>query len=488
MGRSTCGRLTAKDHTGTYRIPVLRGEVDTEITLHSKVEETVARDLESWLGNLYLEARRLPRETYKVEGLLKHQISGICRGMIRDFAHSFTLQARGGGQEEGGAPVTSCFFCTQGGHHKKDHDVEYDHVNKLLNLGSLDPKGETRQLARPAASQPPHPLCMDSTLNTRALEGAGGGGGGSGRGGGGEKSWRGALRGREQVHQGLKEDLLGSDEKGAPARATSSAWVHGNDGDSSGVHDEERLRRRRLKGRNTVGDIEEGTTRMGEGPGVGAGGEGSSRSSSGSSSSSANGTSGKEEEEEEEEEEEGGGWSDEDMARGPVFNFEPLGEAAGMTDATAGMASTSGGGLRTHGGLRRRGEGARWDDTGLGLRSGVGSRGGLPGWRGNGGGSNEGWWPQLTSPEEMKLFRYAVASEPGKDVIPGPGAVIRQKIRYLRQEILADLRPRNYQSLECWLVAFLWASALWMRMYLHFVGQWALLTASGVPVFGFSVR
>lgn len=46
---------------GSYRIPMLRGEPNPNIGLHQGLEMLIAEDLESWLGNLYLDTRHLTR-------------------------------------------------------------------------------------------------------------------------------------------------------------------------------------------------------------------------------------------------------------------------------------------------------------------------------------------------------------------------------------------------------------------------------------------
>ena len=44
-----------------YKSPFLRGDMDTSIDKHEKIEELMADDLENWLCNLYFEVVKLPR-------------------------------------------------------------------------------------------------------------------------------------------------------------------------------------------------------------------------------------------------------------------------------------------------------------------------------------------------------------------------------------------------------------------------------------------
>ena len=56
----------------------------------------------------------------------------------------------------------------------------------------------------------------------------------------------------------------------------------------------------------------------------------------------------------------------------------------------------------------------------------------------------------------------------------------------LEQEVFMDLHPRDWRILDFWLGVILVISALWMRMYLHFLGQWGYLKWLNVPVYGFT--
>lgn len=80
---------------GSFRIPLLRGEPNPNIDLHESLEKLVAADLETWLGNLYLDVRHLPREA-RLDGV------GV----------------------DGGSSI--------GG---EGYDIEYDHVRKVVRLG-----------------------------------------------------------------------------------------------------------------------------------------------------------------------------------------------------------------------------------------------------------------------------------------------------------------------------------------------------------------
>ena len=75
---------------GRFRLPFLRGPFDRGIKKYDDVEKRYASDLSLWLSNLYIDIRHLPREIHE----------------------NGSQSARG------------------------EFDIEYDHVNSVLNLGS----------------------------------------------------------------------------------------------------------------------------------------------------------------------------------------------------------------------------------------------------------------------------------------------------------------------------------------------------------------
>lgn len=44
-----------------YKCPMLRGQMDADISKHEKIEELMASDLDHWLCNLYFHVIKLPR-------------------------------------------------------------------------------------------------------------------------------------------------------------------------------------------------------------------------------------------------------------------------------------------------------------------------------------------------------------------------------------------------------------------------------------------
>ncbi|OQS06315.1 hypothetical protein THRCLA_01644 [Thraustotheca clavata] len=62
---------------------------------------------------------------------------------------------------------------------------------------------------------------------------------------------------------------------------------------------------------------------------------------------------------------------------------------------------------------------------------------------------------------------------------------VYRKLRYLRQELFADLGFKKSGTLSFWLMICLLLVALWLRIYVHYLGQWLYLRSSNVPVFAF---
>ncbi|KAA0171596.1 hypothetical protein FNF28_00529 [Cafeteria roenbergensis] len=74
---------------GRFRLPLLRGEVDLEVDQYVKMERRWGLDLDAWLGNLYVEVTRLPRDQVGEGGSLVGEydvevaytaVPGVARG------------------------------------------------------------------------------------------------------------------------------------------------------------------------------------------------------------------------------------------------------------------------------------------------------------------------------------------------------------------------------------------------------------------------
>lgn len=84
--------------------------------------------------------------------------------------------------------------------------------------------------------------------------------------------------------------------------------------------------------------------------------------------------------------------------------------------------------------------------------------------------------------------RCSPAKKTGTDAPPTPAHIIAHKLRYIQQEVLLDMHPRGWRVVEYWLAVMVFVGALWLRVYIHALGQWAMLYALRVPVFSFQVR
>jgi len=58
---------------GKFRLPMLRGALNPVFDRHAQLERRITKSLESWVGNLYLEVRHLPRQTLDASGVLRDE-------------------------------------------------------------------------------------------------------------------------------------------------------------------------------------------------------------------------------------------------------------------------------------------------------------------------------------------------------------------------------------------------------------------------------
>lgn len=61
-----------------------------------------------------------------------------------------------------------------------------------------------------------------------------------------------------------------------------------------------------------------------------------------------------------------------------------------------------------------------------------------------------------------------------------------RKLRFLRHELVADLSFGSALTFDFWLQLALLLVALWLRIYLHYLGQWFYLRILRIPVYAFT--
>ena len=107
-------------------------------------------------------------------------------------------------------------------------------------------------------------------------------------------------------------------------------------------------------------------------------------------------------------------------------------------------------------------------------RGGAASPSAAPPAGGGGGGSGGG-------------YGYAVLRQEGRGLTGARVTEGVRKLRYLHSELLADLHPGSARTFEFWVQLVLLVAALWLRVYLHYLGQYLFLKSLRVPVFSYDV-
>jgi hypothetical protein len=86
----------------------------------------------------------------------------------------------------------------------------------------------------------------------------------------------------------------------------------------------------------------------------------------------------------------------------------------------------------------------------------------------------------------LSSFSYSLNKQEGKGL---RGARVKEslrKLRFLRHEMVADLNPGSVTSFDFWIQLVLLLVALWLRIYIHYLGQWLYLRSLRIPVYDFT--
>ena len=143
---------------------------------------------------------------------------------------------------------------------------------------------------------------------------------------------------------------------------------------------------------------------------------------------------------------------------------------------------------------RTQADGSRFDSASIPpplnhkkVRSGAGS--------GGGGvrslldrGTSSDWASPLTEQRHYDEFSMSLAPDPGQQKKLLPNAIVKTKLTFLYYEAFGDLLPSKFGTFDWYITSVCFLLAFWLRMYVHYIGQYLFLQAVKTPVYSFEVR
>ncbi|ETV88563.1 hypothetical protein H257_00125 [Aphanomyces astaci] len=94
--------------------------------------------------------------------------------------------------------------------------------------------------------------------------------------------------------------------------------------------------------------------------------------------------------------------------------------------------------------------------------------------------------PEPAHAQTWEGFTFATNQYIGDEVAKHTRFQTARKLRYLKQELFADMGFNKATTMQFWLMVVFLCLALWLRVYVHYLGQWLYLRAVNVPVFAFN--
>ena len=64
----------------------------------------------------------------------------------------------------------------------------------------------------------------------------------------------------------------------------------------------------------------------------------------------------------------------------------------------------------------------------------------------------------------------------------------QRKMRYVRRMLPVEFDLWQYKSKEFWSMMLMLVLVFWLRLYMHYIGQWVLLQARSIPVTRFVLK
>lgn len=97
-------------------------------------------------------------------------------------------------------------------------------------------------------------------------------------------------------------------------------------------------------------------------------------------------------------------------------------------------------------------------------------------------------WSLLTDKKDFELYSVAIAADPSRRRKLLPSALVKSKIRFILQEAIGDLWFENWGTFDFYVTLFAYIVTLWLRMLIHYIGQYFFLQAVQTPVYSFKLQ
>ena len=489
---------------GKFRLPLLRGELNLNVDMYSKLELTIGDDLDNWLGNLYIDVSHLPRTavvdgttvreydthisyTSEMLGLSASRAKRLAkrRGSVVDAEDD----AVGAGSDKpiseragllGDDPGVDDDFSDDSDGFDSASDVDGEAEDVAVGAARVMTHRDHRSKytkARPSAysSQVAAPLKKRLAPGTRGsaysstLVGASGGGGAMHP----SSAYASTLGGGTGTRASAYSSTLtpGSDASGRKSgtgSAYTSVFSGGGGGGGGGAY----------------------ASSFGRPSAAAAGGAYTSTLAAGGASPGL------------------------PRKRNPYASTE-MGAAGGShaprlarllaggnaaPSALSVAAAADGKGVRFAGAYAQQRAKARNlvsdasrigdEESGTARSSVAGILGAVPGVvRGASSGvSRRKATDQAMETEQKKLhtFMYAVTRQENKGVKGRRLPDSARKVRFMSEELFADLAFPSFTNVQFWIQLAVLLLAMYFRIYIHYLGQWLLLRALRVPVYQFA--
>lgn len=98
------------------------------------------------------------------------------------------------------------------------------------------------------------------------------------------------------------------------------------------------------------------------------------------------------------------------------------------------------------------------------------------------------WSTPLTEQKHYDEYSMSLAPDPGQQKKLLPNAIVKTKLTFLYYEAFGDLLPSKFGTFDWYVTSVCFLLAFWLRMYVHYIGQYLFLQAVQTPVYSFEVR
>lgn len=94
-------------------------------------------------------------------------------------------------------------------------------------------------------------------------------------------------------------------------------------------------------------------------------------------------------------------------------------------------------------------------------------------------------WNILENSVDIEKFSVALKGDPSQRLRMLPHAISKIKLTFIKMELFGDLLPHSLGTMDSYITIMIYLCTLWMRIYIHYIAEYLFLSGAMTPIYGY---